>query len=119
MGPGGCGGSSVDRRRDPEGDLPGEWLIWSPPSFFADLQVVVNREFEFLPELGGGGALENNHVPSIHHFSMEDVGRVIESTHRTVSFVFHHGSIAASLRNLLTDSTAPFRVSFSGWGLWK
>ena len=45
MGPSGCGGSSVDRRRNPEGDLPGEWLIWSPPSFFADLQVVVNREF--------------------------------------------------------------------------
>ena len=119
LGLGGCGGSPVDLRRDPEGDLPGEWLIWSPASFFADLQVVVDREFELLPELSGGGALENDHVPSIHHFSMEDVGRVIESNRRPVSFVFHHRSIPASFRNRLTESTTPFRASFLGWGLWK
>ena len=120
LGLGGCGGSPVDLWRDPEGDLPGEWLIWSPASFFADLQVVVDRKFELLPELVSRGALEKRSRPRVSTTSPWKTPVASSKVNRrSVSFVFHHRSIPASFRNRLTESTTPFRASFSGWGLWK
>ena len=116
---GGYRGRPVNLWWNPKGNLPGKGFIRSSASFFAGLQIVVHREFKLLPELSGGSALENNHVPSIHHLSMEDAGRVIESNGRSVPFVFHHRSIPASFRNRLAESTTPFRASFPGWGRWK
>jgi len=69
----------VDLRRNSERDLAGKGLIWSSAPFFANFQVVVDRELELLLKLGDRGSLEDDHVPGVHHFSMKDIGLVVDA----------------------------------------
>ena len=90
--------------RNPERNLSGERLVWLAAPLSAHSQVVVYGKPELLPKLLDRRPLENDHVASIHDFTVEYTRFSIEGYRCSIALVLHHDSIPASRKNLILST---------------
>ena len=88
-----------------------------PAPFGACSLVIAYGEMEFLLQLFGRGALGNDCIAGVHDFTVEFTSSVPKLNGHKLSFVSHHGSTTACMKNLPKASTNRFLAGLSGCGL--